>query len=83
MYKRARRTLTRMRCRTAFGGVFWRVSANCTINAVLSPVFGAWVVCVYLVQAVESLNVVNCSDPRPFYFHIKAWLVHQGLDSIV
>ena len=30
--------------------------------------FGTWVVCIYRLQAVESLNVVNCSDLRPFLF---------------
>ena len=34
--------------------------------------FGTWVVCIYRLQAVESLNVVNCSDLRPFFFQRKS-----------
>ena len=39
--------------------------------------FGTWVVCIYRLQAVESLNVVNCSDLRPFLVIKEKTLVRE------
>ena len=33
--------------------------------------FGAWVVCIYRLWAMQSLSVINCSDLRPFLFSKK------------
>ncbi len=33
------------------------------------PFFGAWVVCVYRLQAVESLTLVNRSEPAPLFLY--------------
>ena len=34
--------------------------------------FGAWVVCIYRLWAMQSLSVINCSDLRPFFFQRKS-----------
>jgi len=35
--------------------------------------FGAWVVCIYQSEAVESPALVNAANPHPFFVSIQDW----------
>jgi len=44
--------------------------------------FGAWVVCIYRLWAMQSLSVINCSDLRPFFFQRKSPVQEQIVLSV-
>ena len=65
--------------RSRRNAVFWYTSVCCTSN---SP-FGAWVVCVYRVLALQSLDWIDAAT-HAFLYSLKIWCdsLLDGADSI-